>query len=193
MQNLRFTASESLEIAVEEQNIPIQHYLRQPERLVRAIADPKLMESLPENRYRLKMRPLNFMNLYRFQPTVILKVWTTNDGTMRLQSESCEIRGIDYINQRFSLAVTGKLAPTEYKGKTYLKGRSDVTVTVDIPPILWLTPTPILEVTGNSLLKSVLLRIKQRILSHLLKDYRQWSDSSTHKKSSTQLSNVRTV
>lgn len=193
MQNLRFTASETLEIAVEEQNIPIQHYLRQPQRLVRAIADPKLMESLPDNRYRLKMRSLNFMNLYSFQPTVILKVWTTNDGTVQLQSESCEIRGIDYINQRFSLTVTGKLAPIEHQGKTYLKGRSDVTVTVDLPPLLWLTPTPILEVTGNSLLKSVLLRIKQRILSHLLSDYRHWSDSSTNKKSSTQLSNVRTV
>jgi hypothetical protein len=33
----------------------------------------------------------------------------------------------------------------------------------------------LLEITGNSLLKGVLLRIKQRLMSQLLQDYQQWA------------------
>ncbi len=176
--NICFSASEYLEISVEESS-SIKHYLRQPQRLVRAIANPKLMEQLSEELYELKMRPLNFMEIYHFQPTVVLKVWAGASGTVYLNSEGCEIRGIDYINERFSLNVKGKLSPCQNNGKAYLKGKADLEVKVELPPPLRLTPKPLLEVAGNGLLKSVLLRIKQRLLSQLLKDYRQWSNSNT--------------
>jgi Protein of unknown function (DUF1997) len=192
MKNVCFTASEVVEIAVEEQEIPVRHYLRQPQRLVKAIAEEKLMIPLPEERYRLQMRPLNFMELYSIQPTVVLKVWATSEGTVHLNSESCEIRGVDYINDRFSLNLVGKLAPFEQQGKTYLKGKAHLTVTVDLPPLLWLTPTPLLEITGNGLLKSVLVRIKQRLLSQLLADYRHWANRNSTQTAATQLGNVWT-
>lgn len=182
----RFTASESLEIAVEEQTVPIQHYLRQPHRLVGAIADPKLMEQLSESRFRLKMRPLNFMEIYHFQPTVVLNIWTGASGNVYLNSEECEIRGIDYINDRFSLNVKGKLSPHQKDEKTYLKGQVNLEVNVELPPPLWLTPKPLLEVAGNGLLKSVLVRIKQRLLTQLLKDYYQWAKSNTEVDKSSQ-------
>jgi hypothetical protein len=175
----RFSASEALEIAVTEQAVPIHHYLRQPQRLVQAIADPSLMEQLSESQFRLKMRPINFLEMYHFQPTVILRVWANAAGTVRLESENCEIRGIDYINNRFSLQVKGQLAPERNRGQTYLQGCADLTVKVALPPPLWLTPTPFLEVAGNSLLKGVLLRIKQRLLVQLLKDYRHWSSNAS--------------
>jgi hypothetical protein len=173
--HVRFAASESLAIHVEEEKIPIHHYLRQPQRLVQAIADPNLMEALSDSRFRLKMRPLNFMEIYHFQPTVILKVWSAESGTVYLDSESCDIRGIDYINDRFSFKVAGKLLATQKRDRTYLQGRADLAVKVELPPPLWLTPTPLLEMTGNRLLKSILFRIKQRLLSQLLQDYRQWA------------------
>jgi hypothetical protein len=68
----RFTASQSVEIAVPEQPIPIQHYLRQPQRLVNALVDPSRIEQLSEDCFRLKMRPLAFMTL-SIQPTVDFK------------------------------------------------------------------------------------------------------------------------
>ncbi len=175
---VKFTASESVEIEVNEIVIPIQHYLRQPQRLVRAIADESLMEQLTENRFRLKMRPLNFMEIYYFQPTVILNVWATSGGTLYLNSESCEIKGIDYINDRFSLVVKGKLDPVNKEEKTYLIGRANLEVKVDLPPPLLLTPPPLLQMAGNSLLKGVLVRIKQKLMTQLLKDYRLWSQES---------------
>ena len=170
-----FQATESVKISVKEAEIPIQHYLRQPQRLVNAIANPKLMQQLSNNLYELKMRPINFMGIYHFQPIVLLKVWTGANGTVYLKSEGCQIKGIDYINRRFSLNLKGLLSPQTKDNQTILEGQADLEVKVDIPSPLMLTPQSILEATGNGLLKSVLARIKQRLITQLLQDYSQWA------------------
>lgn len=174
----RFLASLSVQIAVPEQPIPIQHYLRQPQRLVRALVDPSQIEQLGEENFRLKMRPLSFLTL-TIQPTVDMRVWSEAGGTVRLRSTGCEIRGIEYINQRFALHLVGQLYPVQIDNLTHLKGRADLEVQVELPPPLWLTPTPILEATGNGLLKSVLLTIKQRLMYQLLSDYQRWATADT--------------
>jgi hypothetical protein len=171
----KFQASESVQIPVKETEIPIQHYLRQPQRLVQAIANPQLMNQLSANLYELKMRPINFMGIYRFQPIVILKVWAGKNGTVYLKSEDCQIQGIEYINRRFALNLKGYLTPQQNEGKTTLEGQADLEVKVDIPPALMFTPKSFLERTGNGLLKSVLVRIKQRLVTQLLQDYSQWA------------------
>ena len=191
--NTRFSASESIEIAVEEQDVPVQHYLRQPQRLVQAIANPKLMEQLSGERFRLKMRPLNFMEMYQFQPTVVLRVWSDANGTVNIKSEECEIRGNEYINDRFSLNVTGKLFPTQEEDKTLLQGKADVDVRVELPMPLQLMPKPLLESAGNGLVKSVLLRMKQRLQNQLVKDYQQWASSSAKSQSNSQKSGLSPI
>ena len=174
----RFTASQSVEIAVPQQITFIQHYLRQPQRLVNALVDPSRIEQLSEECFRLKMRPLAFMTL-SIQPTVDLKVWAEANGTIHLQSTGCEIRGIEYINQRFDLNLKGHLSPCQINNETRLIGQADLEVQVELPLPFSLTPTPILEAAGNSLLKSVLLTIKQRLLHHLLADYQRWVSDQT--------------
>lgn len=169
-----FFASQSVEIAVPEQPVPISHYLRQPQRLVHSLVEPSRMEQLSPEKFRLKMRPREFM-MFRLQPTVDLRVWAKADGTIHLASVGCEIRGVDYINQRFALDLLGKLSPCEVNGITYLKGKADLNVQVDVPPPLDMTPQMILETTGNGLLRSILLTIKQRIAQQLLLDYRRWA------------------
>lgn len=169
----RFTASQSVEIAVPEQPVPIQHYLRQPQRLVNALVDPSRIEQLDEETFRLRIRPLTFMTL-SIQPTAKLKVWAEPNGTVHLRSVACEIMGLDYLNQRFALNLQGHLSPCQINGVTLLKGKADLEVQVELPFPLSLTPKPIVETTGNGLLKSVLLTIKQRLLHQLLSDYRSW-------------------
>jgi hypothetical protein len=171
--NVCFSAVQSVEMAVPEQPIPIQHYLRQPQRLIQALIDPAQVESLGEDCFRFKMRSLHFMAL-SLQPTVDLRIWAELDGTIHLQSIACEIRGIEYINQRFNLNLVGQLAPIQQAAKTYLKGQADLQVEVDLPPPLSLTPRPLVEATGNGLLRSVLLTIKQRLVHQLLSDYCLW-------------------
>jgi hypothetical protein len=170
--NTHFQAAQTVEMAVSEP-ILIHHYLRQPKRLVKALVDPTRWEQLTEDIYRLKMRPLQFM-MFSLQPTVDLKVWIQPDGILNLKSVGCEIRGIEYINQRFSLNLVGKLYPVQSQGITYLKGQANLEVKVELPPPLWLTPQPILETTGNGLLKSVLMTVKHRLVHNLLSDYSHW-------------------
>ncbi|WP_036487640.1 DUF1997 domain-containing protein [Myxosarcina sp. GI1] len=172
-----FNSSESINIAVENRDIPIQHYLRQSQRVVEAIANPRLMKQLEDNLYELKMRPINFMEIYHFQPIVILKVWSGNKGTVYLQSQGCEIKGIDYINRRFALKLKGILYPQETNGQTTLEGQADLEVSVEIPSALALTPKFFLERAGNKLLKSVLVRIKQKLTAQLVRDYQTWADN----------------
>jgi hypothetical protein len=113
-------------------------------------------------------------------------VWADSDGTVHLRSIRCEILGLDYINQRFALDLKGKLYPSQNKGVTHLKGRADLKVNVDIPLPFSLTPKPILEATGNGLLKSVLVRIKQKLMHQLLLDYRQWANDDLQTRTSPQ-------
>lgn len=172
--NTRFVASQFVELAVTEQTVPIQHYLRQPQRLVYALIPANQIEPLSESVFRLKMRPLKFMML-SLQPIVDLRVWVEADGTVHLRSQGCEIRGIEYINQRFSLNLVGTLYPYDRAGNTYLTGKADLEVCVTVPPPLNLTPKPVLETTGHGVLKSVLLTIKHRLMHQLLADYETWA------------------
>ncbi len=174
----RFNASQSVELAVPEERVPIQHYLRQPRRLVNALVDRSRTEQLSDDCFRLKMRSLQFMML-SIQPTVDMRVWAQPDGTINLESVACEIRGVGYINDRFALNLKGQLCVQQSSGVAYLKGKADLEVQVELPPPFWLTPKPILEATGNGLLKSVLLSVKQRLMHQLLLDYRRWASSET--------------
>jgi hypothetical protein len=177
----RFTASQSVEIAVPKQPIAIQHYLRQPQRLVNALVDNSRIQQLSEEIFRLKMRPLAFMSL-SIQPTVDMRVWADKDGIIYLRSAGCEILGFEYVNQRFALNLKGYLSPYQTNAGTRLQGKADLEVEVELPPPFSLTPKPILEATGNGLLKSVLLTVKQRLLHQLLVDYRHWVILQTQNK-----------
>lgn len=174
-----FQATESVDIPVPSAPIPIQHYLRQPQRLVSAIANPQLMRKLAEDLYELKMRPISFMGIYRFQPIVTLKVWSDSKGRIYLKSEACQIKGIDYINRRFALNLKGILVPEQRQNQTVLEGQADLEVKVDVPSAMIFTPQSIIEATGKSLLQSILSRIKQRLLTQLLSDYSQWANAAT--------------
>ena len=171
----RFFASLPAEIAVPEQPVPIQHYLRQPKRLVNALVDPTRLERLGGDCFRIHVRPLSFMML-NIQPTVDLKIWTEANGTVHLQSSECELRGIEYLKKRFRFNLVGKLVPCQGRDMTYLKGRANLEVRVELPPALWLTPKPILEGAGNALLMSVLRTIEQRLMRQLLVDYEAWAN-----------------
>ncbi|MEN9518141.1 MAG: hypothetical protein RLZZ381_729 [Cyanobacteriota bacterium] len=173
-----FNASESVQISVDNQATPIQHYLRQPQRLVQAIADPQLIKQISADLYELKMRPINFMEIYHFQPIVQLKVWSGSKSSVYLKSTGCQIKGIEYINNRFTLKLKGVLYPHEENGQTTLEGQADLEVGVELPTALMFTPQVLLERAGNKLLKGVLARIKQKLMTQLVEDYLVWASQS---------------
>ncbi|NET36972.1 MAG: DUF1997 domain-containing protein, partial [Cyanothece sp. SIO1E1] len=94
-----------------------------------------------------------------------------------LRSTRSEIRGNAYINRRFHLDLIGELRQVESNGVTCLHGQADLEITIELPPALQFTPKSLIETTGNSLLRSVLSTMKQRLLHKLLSDYEQWAVS----------------
>jgi len=187
MTDTRFAVREQLELAVQEGAVPLSHYLRQPQRLIKAIADPTLVEVLGEERYRWKIKPINFMEIYYFQPTVVLKIWSNSEGTLYIESQESEILGMDYLNERFSLNLKGQLEAKD----NHLFGVADLEVKVDLPPALWLTPKYFLEKAGNSLLKSILVRIKQKLLHQLIQDYQLWCQDNTFQQAPNSLTGAK--
>lgn len=169
-----FTASQSVHLDVPSSGVSIKHYLRQPHRVVHALADSKQLERLSETCYRFKMKPRQFLHL-NLQPIVDIQLQPKADGTVLLESRRCELQGIEFINQRFELGLVGILQPIQRGTQMILAGHADLQVDVDVPPLLWMTPKAILEATGNSLLKSILLTVKQRLIHHLVQDYLTWA------------------
>jgi Protein of unknown function (DUF1997) len=174
-----FTASQSVSILVPSAAVPIQHYLKQPHRLMEALTDASQIEALSEHCYRLKMKPRQFL-MFNLQPTVDVELQSSPNGAIFLESKGCELRGIDFVNQRFKLDLQGVLAPNQKAGQTYLEGQADLRVQVDIPPVLWMTPRAIVEAAGNGLLKSILMTVKQRLVHQLVLDYQKWASTATN-------------
>lgn len=172
----RFSASQSVDLSVPDLAIPIQHYLRQPKRLVRALMDPSRVSMLEPSLFQLKMRPIKFLML-NIQPIVDLRLEVDSDGCIQLRSEGHEIKGIEQANDWFKLSLNGLLKPTLVYGQTRLQGQADLEVQVELPPMLWVTPKSLIEATGNGLLKSILMTIKQRLSHQLLTDYRHWVEA----------------
>jgi Protein of unknown function (DUF1997) len=170
----RFTAIQSIDIPLKYEPVPIEHYLRQPHRLVNALAAASQIQVLDADLYRLAVKPLKFLVL-NIQPTVDLRIWTDAQGVVNIQSVGCELAGIEAFNQAFQLNLTGKLYPKAQGRLTHIQGQANLEVRLDLPSMLVLTPKSLIEVTGTGLLKGVLATIKQRLGQYLVTDYQTWA------------------
>ncbi len=168
-----FQVSQTLKMAVPNEAISLEQYLRQPQRLVQAITDPTRMEQLTPSRFRLKLRPLQFMS-FKFEPIVDLQVCREAEGTVHLRSLDYELRGAEFLSQSFHLELDGKLSSYSLLKTTELRGKADLKVKVDVPPPLNLLPKAVLEKSGNAFLNGILLTIRYRLERQLVDDYRRW-------------------
>ncbi|GAB4287653.1 MAG: DUF1997 domain-containing protein [Oscillatoriaceae cyanobacterium] len=173
-----FTASQSVKLAVPEQKVPIERYLRQPQRIVRGMGDPSRIQQLAADCYRLKMRPLKFFML-NIEPTVDMQIWADANGIINLQSVGCELRGIETINEHFQLELSGTLQAMGGGKSTYLQGGAELQLKIYLPPPFTMMPAAIVRSTGDKLLGNVLLRMKQKLMQQLLLDYEQWAQQQT--------------
>jgi len=168
-----FFASQSGQLPVARQPVPIQDYLRQPERIVRAIGDSSRIQKLSQDCYRLTMRPLKFFML-KIEPTVDMQIWADANGTIHLKSVGCDLKGIETINEHFDIQLQGTMQPCKVGSKTYLKGGVSLGLKIFLPPPFSLMPKQMVQSTGNGLLGNVLLKMKQGLMQQLL-DYSEWA------------------
>jgi Protein of unknown function (DUF1997) len=169
----QFTASQMIELRVEEAQLPIEAYWADPQRLMYALVEHDRVRSLGAGQFEISVRSLSFLGL-TLQVRVVVEIWV-EEGRVRVRSRSCELMGAEFFNQRFELNLEGQLVALRSRQGVKLWGKADLMVRVDVPLPLSLTPRPILEATGNALLRSVLVTIQQRMNRQLLADYRVWA------------------
>lgn len=174
-----FASSQTIDLRVPSQPIPIHTYLCQSQRLVYSLATPDRVTQFDDEYYQFRLAPLNFMNL-KFQPVVDLRVITTDQGHVTISSSRCELQGLELFRDRFQFSLEGELCPVVMQGETVLKGQADLMVGVDLPMPFKLMPKSLIEATGTALLSSILLTVKQRLMTQLLQDYQDWA---THQQS----------
>jgi hypothetical protein len=187
----KFYASESVAIAVPPQPLPIAQYLKQPQRLVDALQEQSEIQILGQSQgstlvsFRFALQPLHFLQM-RIRPTVDLDAWSDNQGNVYLRSQRSQVKtdifGIEFKGSHFDLELRGQIhaqaKPASQTAITKLIGNVSLEVSVEVPPLILLTPMPIIQIIGNNLLKKVLLTMKQRLLRQLVIDYTKWASSS---------------
>ncbi len=180
---VRFSASQSVTISVPPQPVSIEAYLSQADRLVYALMDERQVEVINPNLFRVKVRPIRFIGL-SLQPVCDIEVWL-EENTVRLRSDRCQLEGRESINQRFSVNMQGYLVPqTTSEGKR-LRGQANLRVSVDLPQAMRMTPGMLIERTGNSIIKGILMTLKQRLMRQLISDYCAWASASSSSKVSS--------
>ncbi|MBD2232983.1 DUF1997 domain-containing protein [Phormidium tenue] len=182
-----FHNRQTLRLRVPNEAIPIEHYLRQPQRLVQAITDPRRIEVLGDGVYRLSLRPLQFFGI-SIEPTADLRVWSLADGTLRLESVACQVKGPEYlsfVNDSFGMALQGSLTPQRQDTHTELQGQADLQIHLELPPPIRFMPASVLDRTGKTFLSGILGTIKHRIERQLVEDYRAWV-ATTHRQVNAQ-------
>ncbi|MEM1310938.1 MAG: DUF1997 domain-containing protein [Cyanobacteria bacterium P01_H01_bin.153] len=155
-------------------SVPLSHYLKQPRRLVHALMNPEQVEELSPDTFRFYLRGFQFLML-NIRPVVDLYIDVSQDRRLTVRSIDCKIQDNEFVSRKFSLDLAGQLQLTERDGFTELDGEVDLAITVELPPILAMTPYSLLETTGNQILRGVLMTIKQRLMRQLAADYAAWS------------------
>ena len=174
---VRFSASQSVTIAVPPKPRAIEDYLSDVSRLVYALLDEKQVEVIHPNLFRVRMRPIKFLNL-SICPVSDIRVWREDD-VVRLSSNKCFLKGQESFNDRFAINMQGYLVVQDASEAQKLRGQANLQVSVDLPQALKLTPKPLLERTGNGLLNGILITLKQRLMRQLINDYGEWASQPT--------------
>ena len=167
---LAFSASQQLDLPVQSQIDQLPAYLREEDRVVKALLDPNQLERIEAGRYRYTVTTIQVFQL-QVKPVVSLTV--QQDGqTLIMRAVDAQLEGLGVVDD-FELSLESVLEASS----TGLKGLATLGVRVSQPPLLKLIPRKVLESTGESILNGILLTIKGRVGRQLVDDFQTWCNT----------------
>ena len=179
---LAFRASQHLDLPVASQSKHLRSYLRQEDRVIKALLDERQLERIGPGRYRYTVTTLQVFQL-QVCPVVLLKI-EQGDGRISMQATDATLEGLGLVDD-FQLSLEALLEV----GDQGLQGEAMLGVNVSQPPLLKLIPKRVLESTGESILSGILMTIKGRVGRQLVKDFQEWCPQSTaQQQANTELS-----
>lgn len=165
---LAFHASQHLDLPVANQTKHLRSYLQQEDRVIKALLDARQLDQIAPGRYRYTVTTLQVFQL-QVCPVVSLKI-KQGDGTISIQATDATLEGLGLVDD-FQLSLEALLEVTDQG----LQGEAKLGVNVSQPPLLKLIPRRVLESTGESILKGILMTIKGRVGRQLVRDFHDWA------------------
>jgi hypothetical protein len=166
---LAFTSSQQLVLPVRECVDHLPAYLRDEQRVVASLLDPTQLVPLGPGHYRYRVTRVQVFQL-QIQPVVELQTHHRGDR-LELEAVDCQLEGLGLVDD-FRLGLTSWLEASAQG----LEGEATLAVSVSQPSLLKLVPPKVLEATGRSVLKGILLGMRNRVRQHMLHDFQQWCD-----------------
>lgn len=165
-----FSAQQTSRVELVGSWAEVQAFLQEPCHLTAALLDQGQVRQLDRERFEVRMHWIGALGL-QVRPIVRLRIQTPQPGEVRLQAIGCRIEGNDWINDHFDLAFEGSLLPlwisSEPSPQVILQGRAQLQVRLELPPLLALTPPPLVETVGTTIVKGVLMTIRHSLSRQL--------------------------
>ena len=166
---LAFDAKQKLKLSVTRNKEYLSKYLLEEERVVGAMLDPNKL--LPEGEGKYKYTVTSF-RVFQLDVNPVVSIAVENkEGILKMSALDSKLDGLGIIED-FNLILKANLEATDVG----LEGEALLGVSVSQPPLLKLVPKKILESTGHSVLKGILLGIKSRVQQQLVKDFFDWCE-----------------
>ncbi len=169
---LAFRASQHLDLPVANQTEHLRSYLREEDRVIKALLDARQLDRLGPGQYRYTVTTLQVFQL-QVCPVVSLKI-ERGDGTISIQATDATLEGLGLVDD-FQLSLEALLEVADHG----LQGEARLGVQVSQPPLLKLIPKRVLENTGESILNGILMTIKGRVGRQLVRDFQEWALQAT--------------
>ncbi|XP_047322680.1 uncharacterized protein LOC124926491 [Impatiens glandulifera] len=173
----------------ESPTASFDHYLEDKPRVFEAIfPDKRRSQKLNKDEWRIQMLPIQFLFLTVW-PVIDMRLAYKLDGkdypsgvpteisrVVELNIVRWELKGLDNVFKpsEFSLNVKGALYPDRRGGRSRLKGQLQLSISFVLPPVLALVPEDVRRDVAETVLRSLVMNMKQKVNSSLLADYSEF-------------------
>jgi hypothetical protein len=167
---LAFSSSQQLILPINECIAHLPAYLKEEQRVVGCLLDPAQLVAKGPGHYRYRVTRVQVFQ-QQIQPVVELQTHHRGDR-LELEAVDCQLEGLGLVDD-FRLGLRSWLEASDQG----LEGEATLAVSVSQPPLLKLVPPRVLEATGRSVLRGILLGMRNRVRQQLLLDFHQWCGS----------------
>jgi hypothetical protein len=175
-----FSARQTTTVSLPGTLAQVREFLQEPQHLIDALLDRDRVLRSGTDRFSVRMRAIHALGV-SIQPIVELRIATFADARLQLEAIGCRVEGNDWIDRHFDLDFVGSLAPlspADSIDRVTLAGDASLQVHIGLPPLLRLTPQPVVMVTGNTITRGVLTAMQRSLAQHLPVSFHRWQQLS---------------
>lgn len=177
---LKFSAAETLDIAVDGTLREAEGYLLQTRRMIQHMVHPRSLTHLGGDRWRIQMKPIGALG-FVLKPLIELEIRSIGSAGSQDARRGVHVRSLNYhiiddswFKDKIDFSFEGIFQAVGSEQYPRYKGQIDLKVGFPLPPLLQMTPFSIVEAACNTIMHGVLSRIKRILTTDLVRDYDRW-------------------